>query len=366
MFNLIPLEHYTSIYYYALLMIVLLMFLYTQLTVFDSKYESNKIFIKILALTTFPFVFIYMGARPLSGRYFGDMSTYNQIFEALKSFGSTALPENDVFFYQYMLATSKVVESEGFFLLTAFFYTLPLYIVSKKLFKKYWFYSFLLFVTSLSFWSYGTNGIRNGLATSIFLLVFSTRNLTLRILILLLAVNIHSSMLIPTLGYLITLIVSRTKLLLYGWCLAIPVSLVGGGFFQSLFANMYNDDRTSYLTEGNLNNDVFSSNGFRWDFVAYSAIAVIVGYYFIYRKHYTDKIYHVIYGTYLIANALWILVIKANFSNRFAYLSWFIMPLVVIYPLLNQPKTKQNHQLVGYSILLYFFFTFFMFNSSII
>lgn len=58
-------------------MIVLLMFLYTQLTVFDSKYESNKIFIKILALTTFPFVFIYMGARPLSGRYFGDMSTYN-------------------------------------------------------------------------------------------------------------------------------------------------------------------------------------------------------------------------------------------------------------------------------------------------
>lgn len=364
MFNLIPLEHYTSTYYYVLLMIVFLMFSYTQLTVFDSKYESNKIFIKILALITFPFVFIYMGARPLSGRYFLDMVTYNQIFEILKSFGGAALPENDVFFYHYMLAASKIMDSEGFFLLTAFFYTLPLYIVSKKLFKKYWFYSFLLFVTSLSFWSYGTNGIRNGLATSIFLLVFSTQNLILRILILILAINIHSSMLIPTLGYLIALIVSRTKLLLYGWCLAIPVSLVGGDFFQRLFSKMYNDDRTSYLTEGNVNNDVFSSTGFRWDFVAYSAIAVIVGYYFIYRKHYTDKIYHVIYGTYLIANALWILVIKANFSNRFAYLSWFIMPLVVIYPLLNQPKTKQNHQLVGYSILLYFLFTFFMFNLS--
>lgn len=366
MFTLIPLEYYTSIYYYVLLCIVVLVFFYTKLTVFDSKYKSNRTFIKILALIVFVFVFIYMGVRPLSGYYFGDMATYHQIFETLKSFGKQELPEKDILFYQYMLASSKVIESKDFFLLTAFFYTLPLYIVSKKLFKKYWFYSFLFFVTSLSFWSYGTNGIRNGLAASIFLLVFSTRNLILRILILLLAVNIHSAMLIPTLAYLITLIVSKTKLLFYGWCLAIPLSLVGGSFFQSLFASMFDDDRTSYLTEGNVYNDVFSSTGFRWDFITYSGIAVIVGYYFIYRKQYTDKIYHLIYGTYLTANALWILIIKANFSNRFAYLSWFIMPLVIIYPLLNQPKTKQNHELVGYSLLLYFLFTFFMFNSAII
>lgn len=365
MLTLIPLEYYTAVYYYFLLVIVFLVLLYTQLSAFDSRFESNRKFFKILGSVTFIFVIFYMGLRPISGYYFGDMSTYNKTFEDLKFFGvTTAIPKNDIIFYYYMFVTSKIMEAGGFFLLTTFIYTVPIFIVSKKIFGKYWFYLFLMFVTSFSFWAYGTNGLRNGLATSVFLLVYSYRRLSLRLLILLVACHIHSSMIIPTVAYIIALVIHRPILLFYGWILTIPLSLFSGGFFQSLFSGFFSDDRTSYLTEGNINGDDFSSTGFRWDFILYSAVAVLIGYYFIYKKHYQNRLYHLIYGTYLVANAFWILVIKANFSNRFAYLSWFIMPLVILYPLLEQPKTKHNHQLVGYAISLYFSFTLFMFIKS--
>ena len=35
---------------------------------------------------------------------------------------------------------------------------------------------------------------------------------------------------------------------------------------------------------------------------------------------------------YLTANAFWILVIRSSFSNRFAYLSWFLMAIIIFYP----------------------------------
>jgi hypothetical protein len=50
-------------------------------------------------------------------------------------------------------------------------------------------------------------------------------------------------------------------------------------------------------------------------------------------------------NTYLLANSLWILLIEANFSNRFAYLSWFMMPWVLLYPfvpgkIVGRPRTR--------------------------
>ncbi|HMQ45454.1 MAG TPA: EpsG family protein, partial [Mariniflexile sp.] len=64
--------------------------------------------------------------------------------------------------------------------------------------------------------------------------------------------------------------------------------------------------------------------------------------------------------TYLICNGFWILVIKANYSNRFAYLSWFMMALVIVYPFLKQTFFKYQYIILGNVILLYFGFTYFM------
>jgi hypothetical protein len=108
----------------------------------------------------------------------------------------------------------------------------------------------------------------------------------------------------------------------------------------------------------------FSSTGFRWDFVLYSGFAVFAGYYYIIKRGFQDKFYTHIWGTYMIANAFWILVIRANFSNRFAYLSWFLMAIVIAYPLFRVKFWSNHYQIVGRIFFAYYLFTYFMYLKS--
>jgi len=116
----------------------------------------------------------------------------------------------------------------------------------------------------------------------------------------------------------------------------------------------------SYLTQGNINGDNFSSTGFRWDFLLYSSAAVYASYYFIYQRNFVDNAYFRLVNIYLTTNAFWILVIQANFSNRFAYLSWFIMGIIICYPLLKELVLRNQNKKTGYIMLAYFSFTFLM------
>ncbi len=131
-----------------------------------------------------------------------------------------------------------------------------------------------------------------------------------------------------------------------------------GSLWIALFTSLgFGDDRLAdYLTPEDAN----VGNSFRWDFLFHSAFAVVAGWYFIYKKKFEDKFYFQLLNTYLICNGFWILVIRADFSNRFAYLSWFMMALVIIYPFLKQNFFKNQHLLIGKIILVYFAFTYFM------
>ena len=122
----------------------------------------------------------------------------------------------------------------------------------------------------------------------------------------------------------------------------------------------FGDDRTSYLTDTRFA-DQFSAVGFRWDFLAYSATAVFAGYYFIIVKKFEDKIYIQLFNIYVTANAFWVLLIRASFSNRFAYLSWFLMALVIFYPFFKAAFFKDQPKVLARTIIGYFGFTYFMF-----
>ena len=133
-----------------------------------------------------------------------------------------------------------------------------------------------------------------------------------------------------------------------------------GGFFTGLFSSWGNefDSRTSYLTAVETHYNV----GFRIDFVLYSCLPIIIGYIYQNRLHYKNEFYSLIHSTYIIANAFWVLVIRANFSDRFAYLSWFMYALVMMYPLLENPEHFKNVQdKVFWTLLGINLFTYFMF-----
>ncbi|RZJ63944.1 MAG: hypothetical protein EOO47_27640, partial [Flavobacterium sp.] len=61
----------------------------------------------------------------------------------------------------------------------------------------YAFYGFFALLISFSFWSYGTNGIRNGIATSLFLYGLSKESIRDKAIFFSLAIGCHKSVAIP-------------------------------------------------------------------------------------------------------------------------------------------------------------------------
>ncbi|MFC5045333.1 EpsG family protein [Aquimarina hainanensis] len=360
MIDFIPLEYYYEVYLYYCMITVLFILLHSVvLQINDIK---NIFFLKGIGIITLLLLTVYIGYRPVSGKYFIDMSTYALHFDHYANGGSVYVTE-DVFFHNFMRLCALVVDVNTFFFICAIIYIIPMYIVSKKYFKEYWFYSFFMFIIAFSFWTYGTNGIRNGLATSIFLLAVSFYNKKIIMYTLLfMSTLFHKSLVLPVSAFLITVFYNNPKHFLYAWLLATPISIATGSFWVGLFTSIgFGDDRLSGYLTSELDESIKSS-GFRFDFLFYSSFPVLAGWYFIFKRKFEDKIYNQLFNTYLIANTFWVLVITANFSNRFAYLSWFLMSLIIVYPFLKKQFFKNQQLNIALVTVAYFGFTYLMFT----
>lgn len=317
---------------------------------------------RVIGILLIIFSVFFIGFRPVSGQYFGDMSRYSMYYwDLVRGYNTTNF--NDVGFLIFFEFTTIFNNNHIFFFLACILYIYPLYLVSKKLFGSKWYYSFLILISSFSFFSYGTNGIRNGIATSIMLYALANGNKKIVFgIFALLALSFHKSMLLVIMAYVVTLISNNNKWILLGWVVSIPISLVMSGFWESFFAeHIITDDKaTNYLLNKGM--DYIQTNiGFRWDFITYSATGVLTGWYFIFRKKFKDKLYSRLFNIYLICNAVWILIIKVPFSNRFAYLSWFMLGLIIVYPFLKENLFKTGqHSRLALVLTLYFSFTYFM------
>ncbi len=210
-----------------MLFVVLLTLLHSQALAIDDS--QNKSFIRVMGVFVILFVVLYMGLRPLSGRYFGDMSTYANYFQNYQD-GAPITSLKDILFHFFMLLSSKLMEIHTFFLVCALLYVVPLYLVSKKWFPTYWFYAFLMLVVSFSFWAAGTNGIRNAIAGSLFLFGISREKRVFQLLWLFVSVNIHFSILLPILAFIAVQFHNKPKTYLLFWLLCIPLSLAAAGF----------------------------------------------------------------------------------------------------------------------------------------
>lgn len=354
--NLIPASIYTNFFFNFLIVILMFIFLHSMVL----KGDERKVYLLNKGLGYFLVVFtvLYIGLRPFSW-VFGDMLVYAKWFRQY-TYGAPLRQTGDIFFHFLMKQCANVMSVELFFLLVAFIYIYFPFMAFKKWFPRYYMFIFFIFITSFSFWSYGTNGIRNGLATSIFIYAVSCFNRKIIMFLwVVVAVLIHKSMMLPASILLITLSKINVKYYFLFWLLSIPLSLALGSFWENFFSGFGFDDRMSYLTNDKFN-DSFSSSSFRWDFLLYSFTATYSGYYFVIKKGFQDRVYQMLLGVFLLSNSFWILVIRASFSNRFAYLSWFLLPIIIMYPLLKQQLIEKQFLKIGYILILSFSFTYFM------
>lgn len=358
MIDFISPSNFYTIYINICLFVVLFTLLHNY--VLDVSDNANLIYINVIGYVFLAFIFVFIGFRPVS-HLFGDMQIYARHFDHMAR-GDEFKIVKDALFYSFMKLSSLIMTKSLFFFLCCFLYVHPMYVISKKFFGVYWFYSFLMLVVSFQFWPYAVNGIRNGIGTSFFLWgVAYYEKKILMIFLVVLSNFFHQTLLLPIAAFIATFFYNEPKVYIKIWLLAIPMSLILGGFWEYLFASLgFGDDRLSgYLTGADGSGS--AKTGFRFDFLIYSAAPVVVGAYFILKKEFKDKIYAHIYNTYLLTNAFWILVIRASFSNRFAYLSWFMMGLIIIYPFIKTRYFDNQSVIIGKTVFFYFAFTYFMF-----
>lgn len=359
MIEFVPLEYYTTVFYHSILFLVLINLVHSLVL------EGNEMLVinysKVLSIAILLLLIFYMGLRPVSGRYFVDMSTYSEAFRRVKA-GYPIRTDGDLGFGYFLKFCTTFLSETGFFLFCAILYLSPLYIAAKRWFPKYHYFAFLMFLASFSFWAYGVNGIRNGLATSFLILAFSYADKKVIMgLLMLLSVLFHKSMMLPVLAFFSTYFIKNIKIYYIIWFASIGLSITMGSFWENIFIGLgFGDDRLSGYLSGEADESKFSSTGFRYDFLIYSAMPVFAGYYFVIKRKFNDPFYIQLLQTYLLANAFWIMVIRANFSNRFAYLSWFMMAIVICYPLLKHFFWEKQFAKLGYIICFYFAFTYVM------
>lgn len=242
--------------------------------------------------------------------------------------------------WQYYTRFSKLILRNVFlfFLVTASFYVWSYYeFIKRYVDKKNRYYIFLLVVGSLGFYSYGVNTIRAGMALGFILLaIVNKKNVMFFILYSVISICFHKSMFIPFVAFLVTFVCKNTKIYMLFWffmllCSFLNISAISD-FIQFNFSS-YDNRIVDYMSASE--NELYTKAGFRFDFIIYSLFPIVLGYFYISMKKFEDEFYIHIYNTYLVVNAFWLLVIRIPYTDRFAYLSWFLSPFILIYPLFN-------------------------------
>lgn len=299
-----------------------------------EKYGWNKVVFIGLSLI------LFLGTRPIDG-VFVDTVNYKIFYDA----GVAGGVENEILWnWLWDNFRSIGLSFESFMFVVECIYIIPIIWACKRLSTNNSYLILLFLLSSFSFYSYGVNGIRNSAACSLIILAITyfDGNIKQKIVSLSLCVSafyIHRTSALPIICMLLYYyIIKDTRWCIIFWIVAIIISVFLGKEAAMIFFGLGFDDRLDgYIIQStNIKSmQLFSSVGFRWDFLLYSAMPIWLGWYVVVKRKIFNKQYLLLLNTYILANAFWVMVITAAYSNRFAYLSWFLYPIVIAYPLVT-------------------------------
>ncbi len=363
MFN-IPDYIYSTVFYWTMYIICLVFSLY-----YVSS-SDNHLLLKqnsrIPAILFSIALILFIGYRPISGR-FQDMMAYAHQFERIVTPNFADIHWDGEWGLELLMNVCKenAWSATTFFLIVAFIYVALQTYACKKLIWENTLLGVLFCISAFSFWGFATNGIRNGMACSIALVgicqIIKKENLP-ALLACLFAIGVHRSTILPIMmAILAVYVIKSPKIAIYFWLLSIILSLLFGDAIVRLFILLGFDDRmTLYLTLSSANQG-FTYTGFRWDFLLYSSIPIFLTWYVTQSRGIQDTVFNQLATTYILSNAFWVMVIRAAFSNRFAYLSWFIYPILLAYLFIRIPLWENQDKKAGFALLLHASFTIGMF-----
>lgn len=337
---------------FLFLITILLVFIVTALNlILKNTINSNTIYpvsnVKTVLLCVF--VLIIIGFYPIE--LGSDKSIYLKYFNHYNE--STLFEFKDVGWYYYIIFCRAIFyNATFFFFITSLLYFLGYFVFIKKLVNNNHLFFFLLTIFgSLGYLGYGVNTIRAGLALSFLLIAISNSKINLFFIFFsIISISIHKSMMIPLAGFILTFFLPKNKIFIYIWFTFLVISIVKVDVISNFISDLFVDTDSRVGEYLNAENTKFYKTGFRYDFLFYSLISIVCGYYYIYKLKFTNTLYNRLFNVYLFANAFWLLLIRIPFNDRFAYLSWFLQPFLILYPLFYKKNIKNRQIKVALSI----------------
>ena len=320
----------------------------------------------VAGLFLLSFYILFIGLRPVTGIglsiVFGD--TVNYILEYNFYTGSvfTFTRDTDNLIFDNLLAwwASVDIGITSFFFLCSLLYFGCAYWAIRKMFSNDSYAVFLVFLTAFSTYSASVNAVKAGVAGSLFLLAIAYhRRLFVSIPLVLLSLGFHHSMMVLVVAYVCCLFINTPKYYYYFWLFSLVMAIAHITSFQEMFASYTDSHGADYLLS--IGEDWGGkSTGFRADFVLYSFMPLVMGWYAIQRRGVQDKLYNIILSTYVFTNSIWLLCMYAAFTNRIAYLSWFMYPVVLVYPCFLKQFGRDRYSVFAKVATLHLAFTLFM------
>lgn len=330
------LSHYEDLYRYGILATVIFIAFYAA--IYKEVFYKSTLFGVLLSVA----LILWIGYYPWQDLG-GDREVYMMEFHQEDQILQTS-PHSDPLWKAFTsFAHARFTDAE-YLLILATVYVGCHFAFARHFFRGNEGLAMTFFASSMFFSSYGCNAMRQGIAAAIVLLAIAAwdRDRIIGLLLMLCATQIHISVTLTAGAIVFCTLWRDTRTIFLFWLLSIPVSFVAGSFFQQLLEPYLSDLTHRSAVAGYMlaeDSEVYHS-GFRIDFIVYSILPVIMGRYYIIGKGFRDAAYETIFRAYLLANAFWILVIRSNFSDRMAFLSWVLMPMILIYPLFKAKKIE--------------------------
>lgn len=377
---------YQPIYMWLVFAICVLIFFNYSSSDNCGKLLEKQSVIPVLLLTIVLIVFV--GLRPVNYR-FGDTVNYAYGYVRNTAVSSVSVDFSKEWFWHVIENTCKSfgLSVNIWFLVVEIGYLGFVFLAVKRMLGESPFLAMMFFLSAFSTWTYAVNGMRNGFACSLLTLAIAIvaenrKQIVLAAVLAILAMGAHKSVLLPIVACLASVYVIKSpKMALYFWLLSIPVSFVAGGSISSVFAGLGFDDRMASYTSGDNSEGTYTTAGFRWDFLLYSAMPVWMIWHVLKKIEASGvpamdgnpagtnviadanslRVFNILATTYLLCNSFWVMIIRANFSNRFAYLSWFLYPILLAYAVVRLHIWEDQDRKAGQILLAHAGFTIIMY-----
>lgn len=344
-------ELYHDVYLIAITIITIVV------CMFGTQLRKSPIISLLLCISAI----LFIGLRPLSS-VFIDMVNYHDyyIFLEGEKVGFDFSSKDFIFSNLFALFRINNWPETYFFLVIALIYFGCMLWACYKLFPNNTLLAFLVCLAAFSTFSYGTNGIKAGASASIFLLAIAySDNKWLAFLFIVLSYGFHHSIQVVIGAFIVVSFVKEPKYYFRFWIACLILAALHATWFQEFFGSITDESGAGYLIINETSERQYLT-GFRLDFIIYSCVPIVV--YQLLRQKYEIKsdTYNFIINLYTFTNGIWLLCMYASFTNRIAYLSWFMLPIVLIYPFLNLNGIENNERYLNLIVIGHLAFTLFM------